>query len=478
MCESNSTEIPEWVNDYQPEEGLDDKEKELDNKLYNLFLELYAQPDNRTKQKRTIRKIWELLIIHQKISISEYDYEYYADRYIWLADEPLIILNSNLLDILGNYCQKNQSNISQKLLTDLEKLQREPINSKEYRKAESDTQKHIEKLISELIDNFSTNIDFLNIINKYIRRVPRIWHFKPDSSIVKNLVGWINDNKKYLSIDNYRKEKRQSNKETHEIDKIGYLPNNNEKPKIISTFYKYLEEDPYKLLASTHNKTYPQCNCKILVDKLILTDKEERDSVEAIANSLNMNKSTLDRYRNDNFRPLLLSLYVDVINEPESLKKAIEEDARGQLKKKKKGTRHKVFYNAQDLTKKILPLFHEPQTIFSTVVDYLNKEDETLKQKGYKLETSQIDNCDNATYEIYLRITERLKKQSHEITTFEVQHCWETAVLKEFSEKLKLQGYGEYKEGNKIINPQYIKKFWDKECRVLLGKLVIDVLDI
>jgi hypothetical protein len=502
MCNANSTEIPEWINDYQPEEGLDDEEKKLDNKLYNLFKELYAQPDNITKQKRTINKIWTFLINnHLLIDLSHQKFNHlfrkdsllepndiYSKAYEWIS-EASIIINSELLTVLNSYCNNNKNEATIKLSTHIFNLNTHKINSKEHKKEQND----IRSCIKEL-SNKEGNNDFIKESNIHFYKVPRIWLFRPESSrITHHLRSWINQFIKWRIKDLYRHTGKEiiESLDTPQFrdnksgeNRIDYTPDGsqmlakcptmqeltngdlfntisrNEEKEIRLKLRRYLEDDPYKLLASRYIKGYPECTYKILVDRRIL--KEPPDSRKDIADEFGIeyqNFASAELLRN--FYPTIASIRIEIGYHSVALKQAIIDDTDGELRKCKKVVKRKVVYDAQLLAQKLLPAFQQPEIIFSKVVNYLNTQ-------GHQLRTSKIFmSNENSSFEIFFEIAKELKEQGYDSTSYDVLECWKTVKIEEFSQELHKQKYK--------ISPPAIRYFWENKCRKCLGKLLIDL---
>lgn len=498
MCESNSTEIPEWINDYQPEEGLDDEEKKLDNKLYNLFKELYAQPDNSNKQKRTIKKIWAFLtnnhlltdFSHQKLrkeSLLEPN-DIYSKAYEWIS-EPSIIINSELLTVLNSYCNNNKNETTIKLSTHILNLNTYQINSKEHKQEQKSIRSCIKKL-----SNKEGNNDFMKESNIHFYKVPRIWLFRPESSrITHHLRNWINQFIKWRIKDLYRHTQEEiiESLDTLQIrdnksgeNRIDYTPDGsqmlekcptmqelttgdlfntisrNEEKEICLELIRYLEDDPYKLLASRYIKGYPECTYKILVDRLIL--KEPPDSLKYIADECGINYSNFASAEYPrSFKPTIVSIAIEIGYYSVDLRQAVIDDINGELRKCKKVVGGKVVYDAQVLAQKLLPVFQQPEIIFSKVVNYLNTQ-------GHKLRTSKIFmSNENSSFEIFFEIARKLKEQGYDFTSYDVLESWKTVQIEEFSQEIQKQKYK--------ISPPAIRYFWENKCRKCLGKLLIDL---
>ncbi len=497
MCQPNDTNFPDWINSYQPVDSVDET-------LLDYFRQLYSYDYNSKDQQRVIQKIWNQLHSKNLISKSEHpDFnDVYSEIYIWL-NKPLLIINDSILELLNEYCRTSTGEIVSKLSNHLQKITNYNIHSKEYRKEIRYIRDWTEKLMSNIQSSSNQN-DTTKQLNNSIKRVPRIWLFKPGgASLISRLASWVNDYIKWRLLDLYISDQEMPdsldiplfdndtsgeniidnipdgfhnlyNAPTLEELQEGNLINElstQDYQQFLLVVKEYLEQDPFEFLRSRYVTRFPECHYKLLVDRLIL--KEPPDTIRAIAQDFHIAEQTFYSECSRNFYPIISSIYIELGYNLESLKTAIIQDSDGSLKKCKKVIKKQVVYDAQSLAQQLLPLFQPPQKIFTTVIQFLG-------QQGHLLKSEIVAIYNDEYFSIYAKIAEDLHQQGYQVqpmnneqavnrnvNSYDVLSFWETATFDKIVVELSQQNYQ--------VTAQEIKDFWDRKCRKCLGKLAIEL---
>lgn len=500
MCNANSTEIPEWVNDYQPTD-------KVELKLLSYYRQLFKFNLDSKEYKRAFDNIYTILV--NKGLLNSLVREVHTERididndtaieknFNWL-NKPLIVITPKIISLLERYCKNHPQEGCQKdiqerikaLNTHLNILRQEDCNSTKYRRSSNYLSGDLEKHIEEL-EKKNDNHPFLREIKPLIKYWRRIQYFspyilpegvrpEPGFYLQKGLYLWIQTNLKRRQKDLYYPNRQPKNETlntelaTHSIklkdldDESFYEPRTKERV-IRNLLEDYLKEDPHGYLASRHIRGYPECTYKILVDRLIL--KEPPDSKTDITDEFGVDyqkfaSAELPR----KFYPTIASIAIEIGCHSVALKQTIIDDTNGELRNCKRLVGGELVYDAQVLAHKLLPVFQKPESIFSEVVNYLNKQ-------GHQLRTSTIFMSNEiSSFEIFLIIAEELKEQGYNATSCDVLEYWKTVKIEEFSQELQKRKYKRSpQQVSKIISPPAIRYFWEKKCWKYLGKLAIDL---
>ena len=467
MCESNSTEIPEWINDYKPVD-------KVDKQLLDLFCKLYSQSDSSKGQhRRTIQKIYQLMINKNLLKRSSHEnYNEALEKNFKWAIGLKIIITYELKEKLRQYCQNRSEEPEITITNHLNNLQNTEYSTTEYKQIENYLATQIDNLLEKLKKDNTANPDYLNILQSYIIRIPRIKSFDKNlithtHSFKDSLVSWINNNLKQRINDLYYLERQPNQIPTISLEELDSELTYNNFPQTQynaarNTLENYLTEDPFQLLASTYidKDNFPNLTYKVLVDRLIL--KEPPDSLKYIADEFGINYSNFASAEYPrSFKPTIVSIAIEIGYYSVALRQAVIDDINGELRKCKKVVGGKVVYDAQVLAQKLLPVFQQPEIIFSKVVNYLNTQ-------GHQLRTSKIFmSNENSSFEIFFEIARELKEQGYDFTSYDVLESWKTVQIEEFSQEIQKQKYK--------ISPPAIRYFWENKCRKCLGKLLIDL---
>lgn len=487
MCNANSTEIPEWINDYQP---VDKVELEL----LSYYRQLFKFNLDSREYDRAFSRIYKILVnkgllncLNRQANTERIDIDNgkaIEKNLNWLK-KTLIFISPEIISLLERYCKNHPQEGCQKriqkrikaLNTYLNILRQEDYNSPKYRRSINYLSGHLEKHVEEL-EKINNNHPFLQEIKPLIKYWRKIQYFnpyilseevrpEPGFYLQKGLYLWIQTNLRRRQKDLYDPNRQPKNETlntelaTHNIklkdldDENFYQPRTKERV-IRDLLADYIKEDPHGYLASKHIKNYPKCTYKVLANSI-----EDRNIID-IAKEFGIKYDTLYSRIKRNIYPIIYSISIEIGYHSADLKQEIINDTNGELGKCNRVVKGKVVYNAQVLAQKILPIFQQPENIFDQVINYLN-------ENGHRLRISTTFTFnENFHFNIFSNIANELNGQGYNATKYDVLEIWKTIKIEEFSQELHQQRYHQ--------SSQEIRNFWDNKCRIILGKLVMKQL--